>query len=89
MDPVALLIQGVAGAGAANLVALVRKGRSLGPALNTILGLIGGVAGGSLLGGVFFGGTPGMVAMAALTGALLPVVLGWLRPRSTPARHPQ
>ncbi len=89
MDPVALLIQCVAGALAGNLVATVRKGRSLGPLLNTILGMIGGVAGGSLFGGVLLGGTTGMAATAAVAGGLLPLVLGWLRARSAPGGQPQ
>ena len=36
-----------------NLGGLLNKAKSLGPMLNTILGLIGGVGGGQLLGGTF------------------------------------
>lgn len=88
VDPTTLLIQCVAGAFAGNLVGVLRKGRSLGPALNTVLGAIGGVAGGSLLGGVVVGGTAGMSGTAFISGGVLPIVIGWLRPRPVPVERP-
>ena len=79
MNPVAIGLQIIAGILGSHLVSMFRPRRSLGPRLNTALGAVAGVAGGSLLGGVFGRGTWPMMASAALASALLVAILGTLR----------
>ncbi|MBL8960856.1 MAG: hypothetical protein JNJ98_13460 [Gemmatimonadetes bacterium] len=87
MNPVAISLQIIAGIAGSHLAAMVRPRRGLGPRLNTALGAIAGVAGGSLLGGVFGRGTWPMIASASLTGAVLVSILGVLR-GERPTAHP-
>ncbi|MBK8247910.1 MAG: hypothetical protein IPK85_11000 [Gemmatimonadetes bacterium] len=79
MNPLAIGLQVIAGVVGSHLASMLRPRRSLGPRLNTALGAVAGVAGGSLLGGVFGRGTWPMVGSAALAGALLVAVLGVMR----------
>ncbi len=81
MDLVPLLLQLVAGAVAGIAGGMILPRRSLGPRWNAALGAVGGVAGGSLLGGVLGAGLLPMSASAALAGLLLPTGLGLLRRR--------
>jgi hypothetical protein len=46
MDLSAVLVQLIAGAAGGNAAGLANKAKSLGPVLNTILGALGGLAGG-------------------------------------------
>jgi uncharacterized membrane protein YeaQ/YmgE (transglycosylase-associated protein family) len=81
MDLTTILIQLIAGAVGGNAAGLLNKAKSLGPLLNTVLGIIGGVGGGQLLGGPVAGmlggnATAGNATSAAVIGALLPLVVG-------------
>jgi hypothetical protein len=78
-------MQVLAGIVGAHLAGMTRPRRSLGPRLNTALGAVAGIGGGSLLGGVLGRGTWPMVAGAALTAGVLVVALGTLRGERTAA----
>lgn len=79
MDMTAVLVQLIAGAVGGNAAGLATKARSLGPLLNTILGALGGLGGGQLAGGAMDAGTAGEAGMAAVVGALVPLVVGMLK----------
>lgn len=84
MDMTSLVMQLVVGALGGNVGGFLAKARSLGPLLNTILGAVGGVGGGSLLGGVLtnvLGGnaTAGTATASGLLGMLLPIIGGMLK----------
>lgn len=83
MDMTTLLLQLLAGAAGGNIAGVLNKAKNLGPLINTILGAVGGVAGGQLLGGMAGGTTVGMVGVSAVVGALLPFIGGLLK--KTPA----
>ena len=89
MDLTSLLIQAVAGAVGGNLGGLLNKAKSLGPVINTVLGLIGGIGGGQLLGGTFANvlGSPtaGSATAAGIVGLLLPIIGGMLKKSPNPA----
>ncbi|MBL8981310.1 MAG: hypothetical protein JNL26_03960 [Gemmatimonadetes bacterium] len=85
MSPLSLLLQLLAGVVGANLAGMLRPRRSTGARLNSALGAVAGVAGGSLFGGVFGRGMWPMVTSAAAAAALLVLVLGQLRRERTPA----
>ena len=55
--------------------------QSLGPVVNTILGLIGGVGGSPLgaLGGLQSLGQIGNIGASGVVGALLPIIIGILK----------
>lgn len=79
-----ILTQLIAGAVGGNAAGLLNKTKSLGPLLNTVLGIIGGIGGGQLLGGPVAGmlggnATAGKATSAAVIGALLPLVVGIFR----------
>jgi len=82
MDMTTLLLQCLAGAAGGNIAGVLNKAKSLGPLLNTILGVVGGVGGGQLLGGMTGGSTAGTVGIAAVFGALLPLIGGMLKKQS-------
>lgn len=86
MDVVSLLIQLLSGAAGGNIAGVINKARSLGPTLNTVLGALGGVAGGQALGASFTGvlgnATAGNVTASALVGLLLPLVGGLLKKKT-------
>jgi hypothetical protein len=83
MDMVSLLVQVLSGAAGGNIAGVINKAKSLGPMLNTVLGALGGVAGGQALGGTLTGmlgnATAGNVTASALVGLLLPLVGGMLK----------
>ena len=79
-----ILTQLIAGAVGGNAAGLVNKTNSLGPLLNTVLGIIGGIDGGQLLGGPVAGmlggnATARKATSAAVIGALLRLVVGIFR----------
>lgn len=83
MDVTSLLIQLVCGAVGGNVAGLLNRARSLGPVINTVLGAVGGVAGGQVLGGnlgdLLGGGTVGTAATSGLVGLVLPLIGGFLK----------
>lgn len=88
MDPqiVSWIISLLAGGAGGNVVGALLKNKSLGPMLNTILGIIGGGAGGQLLPilvpalkSFLGGGEVGTGSLSAIVGALLPLIIGLLR----------
>ena len=89
MDLTSLLIQAVAGAVGGNIGGLLNKAKSLGPVINTVLGLIGGIGGGQLLGGTFANvlGNPtaGSATASGIVGILLPLIAGMLKKSPNPA----
>lgn len=74
------LISGVVGG---NVAGFFNKSRSLGPALNTILGAVGGAAGGQLLPQVIEGfqgmGFGGNAGLSAVVGLLVPLIAGFFK----------
>jgi uncharacterized membrane protein YeaQ/YmgE (transglycosylase-associated protein family) len=95
MDPqiISWLISLIAGGAGGNIVGALLKNRSLGPVLNTVLGLVGGGVGGKLLPmlvpaiGSLVGGTDGNPigtgGLSALVGALLPLIVSFLKKPAT------
>jgi len=85
MDWTTLLLQAVSGAVGGNIAA-VNKTRNLGPLLNTILGVVGGVGGGQLaggtLGGLVGGGTLGTVSSSGVLGLLLPLIVSFFKKKA-------
>jgi uncharacterized membrane protein YeaQ/YmgE (transglycosylase-associated protein family) len=82
MDLTAVLLQLIAGAVGGNAAGLANKAKSLGPLINTILGALGGLGGGQLGGEALGGGTGAEVGMAAVVGALLPLIVGMLKKKA-------
>jgi uncharacterized membrane protein YeaQ/YmgE (transglycosylase-associated protein family) len=89
MDPqiISWIVSLIAGSAGGNIVGALLKNRNLGPMLNTVLGAVGGGLGGkvlpllvpalgSLVGGQGLAGTGGL---SAIVGALLPLVVSFLR----------
>jgi hypothetical protein len=72
---ISLLSGGVGG----NLIGALMKNRSLGPALNTVLGAIGGLAGGQLAGGAMGGTTGANIGASAIGGILLPLIASFFK----------
>ena len=90
MDPkiISLIVSLIAGSAGGNIVGALLKNRNLGPMLNTVLGLVGGGLGGKILpmvpaiGALVGGDTPnlfGTGGLAAIVGALLPLIVGFLK----------
>ena len=88
MDPqiISWLICLVAGSAGGNIVGALLKNRSLGPVLNSILGLVGGGIGGQLLpsllpalAGALGGGNVANGGLSAIIGALLPLIVSFLK----------
>jgi uncharacterized membrane protein YeaQ/YmgE (transglycosylase-associated protein family) len=72
----------ISGAVGGNIGGALIKDQSLGPVMNTILGLIGGVGGGQLLGaldGLQSLGQIGNIGASGIVGALLPIIIGVLK----------
>ena len=79
----------IAGGAGGNVVGTLLKNRNLGPMLNTVLGVAGGGLGGKVLpmlipalGGLFGTGDAnyaGTGVLSALVGALLPVIVSFLK----------
>ncbi|WP_088344916.1 MULTISPECIES: hypothetical protein [Rhodomicrobium] len=71
-----LIIQLVAGAGGANVLANAVRKLDLGPLGNTIIGALGGLGGGSLAGAMMTGGATALGTTAGLDfGTLLTQVI--------------
>lgn len=77
-----LLLQLVAGVAGGNAGGYLAKARSLGPMLNSVLGAIGGVGGGQLIGSGLEAGMVGDLGSSALIGALLPLVVSFLKKKA-------
>ena len=82
----------IAGSIGGNLFGVLFKDRNLGPMLNTVLGLVGGGLGGKVLPMLvpavaqFVGGadsTFGTGALSAIVGALLPLIVSFLKKPAT------
>jgi uncharacterized membrane protein YeaQ/YmgE (transglycosylase-associated protein family) len=68
----------ISGAVGGNIGGALIKDQSLGPVVNTILGLIGGVGGSQLLaalGGLQSLGQIGNIGASGFVGALLPIII--------------
>ena len=89
MDPqiVSWIVSLIAGGAGGNVVGALLKNRNLGPLLNTVLGVAGGGLGGKILPmlvpalGSLLGGTENLAGtggLAALVGALLPLIVSFL-----------
>jgi uncharacterized membrane protein YeaQ/YmgE (transglycosylase-associated protein family) len=94
MDPqiISWIVSLVAGSAGGNIVGALLKNRNLGPMLNTVLGLIGGGVGGKILPmlvpaiGALVGGEgnlAGTGGLSALVGALLPLIVSFLKKPAT------
>jgi len=90
MDPqiISWIVSLVAGSAGANVVGALLKHRSLGPVVNSVLGLVGGGIGGKVLpmlvpavAGLVGGGDNlvGTGGLSAIVGALLPLVVSFFR----------
>ncbi len=79
MDMTTLLLQCLAGAAGGNIAGMLNKAKNLGPLINTILGVVGGVGGGQLLSGMTGGSMAGTVGVSAVVGGLLPLIAGMLK----------
>jgi uncharacterized membrane protein YeaQ/YmgE (transglycosylase-associated protein family) len=95
MDPqiISWIVSLIAGGAGGNIVGALLKNRNLGPMLNTVLGLVGGGLGGKVLpmlvpaitqlvGGESLAGTGGL---SAIVGALLPLIVSFLKKPATAA----
>ena len=91
MDPqiISWIVSLIAGGAGGNIIGALVKNRNLGPMLNTVLGVAGGGLGGKVLpmlipalGGLFGGGDAnyaGTGVLSAIVGALLPLIVSFLR----------
>lgn len=87
MDITSVLISLVAGSAGGNVVGALLKNKSLGPVLNTILGLIGGAIGGQGLSQITaikdivsgLGDMGGNASLSAIMGILLPLIASFLK----------
>ena len=96
MDPqtqiISWIVSLIAGGAGGNIVGALLKDRNLGPALNTVLGAVGGGLGGKVLPllvpalGSLVGGSNGLVGaggLSAIVGALLPLIVSYLKKPAT------
>ena len=87
MDPqiISWIVSLVAGAVGSNIVGTLFKNYNYGPALNTVLGAVGGGLGGKVLPtlipalGGLVGGDLGTGVVAAIVGGLLPLIYGFFK----------
>jgi uncharacterized membrane protein YeaQ/YmgE (transglycosylase-associated protein family) len=90
MDPqiISWIVSLIAGSAGANIVGALLKNRSLGPVVNSVLGLVGGGFGGKVLpmlvpalGGLVGGADnlAGTGGLSAIVGALLPLLVSFLK----------
>lgn len=74
------------GGAGGNVAGALLKEKNLGPLLNSILGGIGGLAGGQLLPqlieGLQGGGTGQNAGLSALVGTILPVIVAFLKKKT-------
>jgi uncharacterized membrane protein YeaQ/YmgE (transglycosylase-associated protein family) len=88
---ISFLVSLIAGGAGGNIVGALLKNRTLGPMLNTVLGIVGGGIGGQVLGNldVFknvvsaLGSTGGNATLSAILGALLPLIVSFLKKPAT------
>jgi uncharacterized membrane protein YeaQ/YmgE (transglycosylase-associated protein family) len=93
MDPqiISWIVSLIAGSAGGNIVGALLKNRNLGPMLNTVLGLVGGGLGGKVLPmlvpaiGSLVGsqGLVGTGGLSAIVGALLPLIVSFLKKPAT------
>jgi len=76
------LINILSGGVGGNLFGALMKNRSMGPALNTILGALGGLAGGQLGGNALGGSTGANIAASAIGGIVLPLIGSFFKKKS-------
>lgn len=84
------IISLISGGAGGNAAGPILKEKSLGPLLNTVLGAIGGAAGGQLLPQLIpplleflkDSGYLGNAGLSAVVGAILPIVIGLLKPKT-------
>jgi uncharacterized membrane protein YeaQ/YmgE (transglycosylase-associated protein family) len=90
MDPqiISWIVSLIAGSAGGNIVGALLKNRSLGPVVNSVLGLVGGGLGGKLL-PMLIPALAGLVGdgenlvgtggLSAVVGALLPLIASFLK----------
>ena len=79
----------ISGGAGGNIAGAILKDKSLGPIINSVLGAIGGAAGGQLLPQLIpqllemltKSGVLGNAGISAVVGAILPLVIGLLKPK--------
>jgi uncharacterized membrane protein YeaQ/YmgE (transglycosylase-associated protein family) len=91
MDPQIInwIISLLSGSAGGNIAGAVLKDKNLGPVLNSVLGAIGGAAGGQLLPVLIpallemlqKSGYLGNAGLSAAIGAVLPLIIGLLKPK--------
>jgi uncharacterized membrane protein YeaQ/YmgE (transglycosylase-associated protein family) len=74
-----ILISLLSGAVGGNLVGALMKNRSMGPALNTILGALGGLAAGQLAGDAMGGTMAANIGASAVGGLLLTLIASFFK----------
>ncbi len=79
MDFTTIIIELISGAVGGNVAGAVNKSRSLGPLINSVLGAIGGVAGGAAMAGTAGDSTVSKVGISAVAGLILPLLAGFLK----------
>lgn len=77
MDLTSIIVQLVAGVLGGNAAGYLAKARSLGPMVNTILGALGGLAGGQFIADGVGGGMVANAGTSALIGALVPLAVSF------------
>ena len=77
-----MLVQLIAGAAGGNAAGLANKAKNLGPLMNTILGALGGLGGGQVAAQGMEASTGGQAGLAAVVGALLPLIVGMMKKRA-------
>lgn len=70
MELLPLIIQAISGLVGGNLAGMTSRLSAGGGALNSILGAVGGVAGGQLIGGMMSGGGEAVAAATEATGGM-------------------
>ena len=93
MDPQIInwVISLIGGGAGGNIAGAILKDKSLGPVLNSVLGALGGAAGGQLLPVLIpavlqlleKSGYLGNAGLSTAVGALLPLIIGLLKPKAT------
>jgi uncharacterized membrane protein YeaQ/YmgE (transglycosylase-associated protein family) len=91
MDPamISWIISLISGGAGGNAAGAILKDKSLGPIVNSVLGMIGGAAGGQLLPTLIpqllellqKSGYLGNAGTSAIIGAIIPLIIGLLKPK--------
>ena len=79
MDVTTLLINLLSGGVGGNLFGALMKNRSMGPMLNTILGALGGLAGGQAASSAMGDNMGGTIAASAVGGIVLPLIASFFK----------